>query len=142
MKVFTHLGLAVAVLTRNEHCPPHVHVGPPEWEARFEFSFWHNGARLLDVVPVRNKPNIKVLEGLRQAIMIPENLRRARECWWQSKQALCLVNQVWDEQRQEVASPAQKRQGARMIQTAVFDTQRYRTLLQLKGTPVPVEIDL
>jgi len=142
MKVFTHLGLVVAVLTRNEHCPPHVHVGPPEWEARFEFSFWHNGVRLWDVVPVRNKPNVEVLEGLRQAIMLPANLRRARECWWQSKQALCLVNQMWDEQQQEVAAPLQKRKSARMIQTAVFDTQRYRTILQLKGTPVPVEIDL
>ena len=84
--------------------------------------------RLWDVVPVRNKPNVEVLEGLRLAIMVPENLRRARECWWQSKQALCLVNQVWDEQQQEVAAPSQKRQSARMIQTAVFDTKRYRTI--------------
>jgi hypothetical protein len=55
MKVCTHQGLQMAVLTRNEHCPPHVHVGSVDWEARFEFSFWHNGVRLWDVVPVKNK---------------------------------------------------------------------------------------
>jgi|ERR1035437_3079594 hypothetical protein len=142
MKVFTHQGLLVAVLTRDEHCPPHVHVGPPEWQARFEFSFWHNGVRLWDVVPVRNQLKVDVLESLRQAIKSPKHLRRARECWWQSKQALCLVNQTWDEQRQEALSSQEKRPGARVIQTAVFDAQRYRTILQLKGSSVPVEIEL
>ena len=142
MKVFTHQGLLVAVLTRDEHCPPHVHVGAPEWQARFELSFWHNGVRLLDVVPVRNQPKVDVLESLRQAIKSPKHLRRARECWWQSKQALCLVNQTWDEQRQEALSSQEKRPGARVIQTAVFDAQRYRTILQLKGSSVPVEIEL
>jgi len=142
MKVFTHQGLLVAVLTRDEHCPPHVHVGPPEWQARFEFSFWHNGVRLWDVVPVRNQPKIDVLESLRQAIKLPQHLRRARECWWQSKQALCLVNQSWDEQAQEVVSPQERRPTTRVIQTAVFDAQRYRTILQLKGNRVPVEIEL
>jgi hypothetical protein len=139
MKVFVHQGQLDAVLTRNEHCPPHRHLGSSDWEARFEFSFWHNGVRLWDVVPLRNSPKVDVLESLRQAIKAPVHLRRARECWWQSKQALCLVNQVWDEQRQEIAPPPQKRQGARLIQTAVFEAQRYRTILQLKGTPVPVE---
>ena len=142
MKVFTHQGLLVAVLTRDEHCPPHVHVGAPEWEARFEFSFWHNGVRLWDVVPVRSQPKLDVLESLRQAIKQPQHLRRSRECWWQSKQALCLVNQAWDEQANEALSPKEKRPQARVIQTALFDAQRYRTILQLKGSSVPVEIEL
>ena len=46
MKVCSHKGLVIAVLTRNEHCPPHVHVGAARWDARFLFSFWHNGVRL------------------------------------------------------------------------------------------------
>ena len=54
MKVCIYNGLVIAILTRNEHCPPHVHVGPQEWDARFEFSFWHNGVRLWDVEPVQN----------------------------------------------------------------------------------------
>jgi hypothetical protein len=142
MKVCTHQGLLMAVLTRNEHCPPHVHVGSTQWEARFEFSFWHNGVRLWDVVPLQEQPKVPVLEGLRQALKHPAHLRRARECWWHSMQALCLVNQVWDEQRQEVAAPQEKRPGARMIQSAVFDAQRYRTILQVKGASSPVEIEL
>ena len=42
MKVCSHKGLLIAVLTRNEHCPPHVHVGSANWDARFLFSFWHS----------------------------------------------------------------------------------------------------
>jgi len=64
--------LVLAVLTRNERCPPHAHVGSTDWEARFEFSFWHNGVRLWDVVPLKNKPSVAVLEGLRQALKEPE----------------------------------------------------------------------
>ena len=67
MKVFMPQGLVLAVLTRNEHWPPHVHVGPSEWVARFELSFWHNGVRLWDVVPAQNQPSVVVLERLRQA---------------------------------------------------------------------------
>ena len=132
----------MAVLTRNEHCPPHVHVGSTDWEARFEFSFWHNGVRLWDVVPVKNRPSITVLEGLRQALKKPQHLRLARSCWWQSFQAVCLVNQMWDVQTQEVVSPQEKRQGASLIHTAVFDALRYQTVLQLKGAKSPVEIQL
>lgn len=91
MKVCTHRGLLMAVLTRNEHCPPHVHVGSSDWEARLEFSFWHNGVRLMDVVPSHRQPTVAVLEGLRQALKTPTHLRRARLCWWQAMQSVCLV---------------------------------------------------
>ncbi|MHB8201987.1 MAG: hypothetical protein ACYDD9_14385, partial [Acidithiobacillus sp.] len=68
MKVCTHRGLLIAVLTRNEHCPPHVHVGTDDWNARFEFSFWHNGVRLWDVMPIQESPSAGLLEEIRQAI--------------------------------------------------------------------------
>lgn len=142
MKVCTYRGLLIAVLTRNEHCPPHVHVGSAQWEARFEFSFWHNGVRLWDVVPLHEQPNVAVLEGLRQTLKNPLHLRRARECWWHGMQTLCLINQVWDAQRQEVAAPQERRPDAQAIQSAVFDTQLYRTILQVKGASRPVEIEL
>jgi hypothetical protein len=48
MQVCMHSGILLAVLTRNVHCPPHVHVGSDKWEARFEFSFWHDSVTLLD----------------------------------------------------------------------------------------------
>jgi hypothetical protein len=46
MRVCAHRRLVFAVLTLDEHCPPHVHVGTDKWEARFEFSFWDNSVRL------------------------------------------------------------------------------------------------
>ena len=79
MKVCIYNGLVIAILTRNEHCPPHVHVGPQEWDARFEFSFWHNGVRLWDVEPVQNRPTDRLLEAIRQEIKKPEHHRLARE---------------------------------------------------------------
>lgn len=107
-----------------------------------EFSFWHDGVRLLDVVPVHRQPTLAVLERLRQALKTPQHLRRARVCWWQSMQSVCLVNQAWDSIVQEVVSLREKRAGAQVIEAAVFDAQRYRTILQLKGASSPVEIEL
>lgn len=143
MKICTYKGLLMAVLTRNEHCPPHVHVGSARWEARFEFSFSHNGVRLWDVVPVHKQPTVAVLEGLRQALKKPANLHHARACWWASVQSVCLVNQCWDGLAQQVVSPqAKAAQGRALIESASFDVQRYCTILQLKGASSPVEIEL
>jgi hypothetical protein len=140
MKVCSHKGFVIAVLTRGEHCPPHVHVGADKWEARFEFSFWHNGVRLIDVVPVQRKPTISLLEGLRQSIKQPTHLRRARECWWISLQSVCMVNQQWDIKAGEVVSV--KSAKTRLIQAARFDALAYTTVLQLAGQKGLVEITL
>ena len=93
-------------------------------------------------MPTQNQPSVGVLERLRQAIKFPAHLQRAREYWWQSQQAVCLVNQAWDDQTNEVIAPHVKRPGARTIQAAVFDAQSHRTILKLEGTEVPVEIEL
>jgi hypothetical protein len=142
MKVCTHHGLTIAVLTRNEHCPPHVHVGTDKWDARFEFSFWHNGVRLWDVTPEQNEPSAPVLESLRLALKAPANLRRARACWWDSRQTLCLDNLLWDMDADEVVSPKDKRPTVRKILSACFDQQAYKTVLQLAGETTPLEIEL
>jgi len=142
MKIFTYKSLPVAVFTRNEHCPPHVHAGSADWDARFEFSFWHDGVRLLDVVPAKNRPSVAVLEGIRQTLKKPQHLRRARTCWWQSSQAVCLINQRWDTQSQEVVPPKEKRPRTVLIQAAVFDALRYRTILRFRGVSSPTEIQL
>ena len=55
---------------------------------------------------------------------------------------MCLVNKAWDDQANEVVAPRLGRSDARVIQTAVFDAQRHRTILQLEGVDVPVEIEL
>lgn len=142
MQVCRYDGLVLAVLTRNEHCPPHVHAGTSRWNARFEFSFWHNGVRLWDVSPGRNRPAEATLEALRQTLMQPAHLRKARELWWQTRQTVCLDNQQWDPKAGEVVSPKTKRPGALDIQSACFDAKKNQTVLQLAGTSEPVEIAL
>src|SRR5262245_29390080 len=82
MQVCTFKGLRVVVLTRNEHCPPHVHIGASDWDARFQFSFLHNGVRLWDVNPAKNCPTVALLEDIRKTVMRSVNLRRARSIWW------------------------------------------------------------
>ena len=142
MKVCLYNGLVIAILTRNEHCPPHVHVGPREWDARFEFSFWHNGVRLWDVEPVQNRPTDRLLEAIRQEIKKPEHLRRARELWWQSRQTLCLENKHWVIDDERLASPQERRPDTRLILAGRFDAESYRTLLTLEGETAPLEIQL
>lgn len=140
MKVCHHRGMLVAVLTRNEHCPPHVHVGTDKWNARFLFSFWHDGVRLWDVVPLRETPAATVLEEIRQVIKRPVNLRKARECWWLSMKTLCLQNQQWDTQAHEIVASAYRRPGTLLITSSSFDPQQYKTVLYLSGCPDPLEI--
>ena len=82
LKVFSHKGLSVVIMLRDEHCPPHAHVDAGAWSARFKFSFWHNGVELWDVIPLSRRPPTGVLEGLRQSLRQPEHLRRARDLWW------------------------------------------------------------
>ncbi|MDD1966646.1 DUF4160 domain-containing protein [Pseudomonas putida] len=142
MKVCSHKGYLVAVFTRDEHCPPHVHVGTSAWDARFLFSFWHNGIRLWDVTPAKNGPCTRILEELRQVIKRRANLRRARECWWASQQTLCLDNQAWDLEIGEVVAPRYGRLSASPILCALFDARSYKTQLHLAGYCTPLEIEL
>jgi hypothetical protein len=142
MRVCAHKGLVIAVLTRNEHCPPHAHAGTADWDARFLFSFWHNGVRLWDVIPARNEPTADLLEALRQTLRQKDNLRRARELWWRSRQTVCLENQQWDGVEEEAVSPGQRRSGALAIQSARFDALGYKTILRLAGQSGLVEIEL
>lgn len=142
MRICTHRGLVIAILTRNEHCPPHVHVGTNKWDARFEFSFWHNGVRLWDVVPEQNQPTVSVFEDLRQAIKHGVHLRRAREIWWNSVQTVCLVNQLWDVDADEVVTGQDRRPGAKVIEAARYNVKTNKTVLHLAGQSSPLEIEL
>ena len=142
MKVCTHRGLLIAVLTRNEHCPPHVHVGTGDWNARFEFSFWHNGVRLWDVMPIQESPSAGLLEEIRQAIRRAENLHCARKLWWQSRQTLCLDNLLWDTAAQAVVTPKGACASTVQIVSGRFDGVRNMTVLHLADDRLPLEIQL
>ena len=142
MKVCSHKGYRIAVFTRDEHCPPHVHVGTQKWDARFLFSFWHNGVSLWDVTPTQHTPCARVLEELRQVLKRRSHLRRARECWWISRNTLCLENLGWDVDAQEVASIGLNRPAAYPILSASFDPLAYTTQIRLSGHPNLLEIEL
>jgi hypothetical protein len=142
MKVCQHRGLVIAILIRDEHCPPHAHVGTSEWDARFKFSFWHNGVQLWDVVTTKKMPSTQLLEELRQVLMQGLNLKKARTHWWTSRNTVCLDNQQWDTAKQEVVSPKEKCPGALGIQSGSFDELRNRTVLKLAGKKLPLEIQL
>ena len=113
-----------------------------KWEARFEFSFWHNGVRLYDVMPAQKQPTVEVLEDLRQELKLPIHLRRAREVWWRSSQTVCLVNQLWDVDAGEVVSAKDRRPEAKVIESAHFYSQAYKTVLRLAGQSGLLEIAL
>ena len=142
MRICKHKGITIAILRRNEHCPPHVHAGTDHWDARFLFSFWHNGVRLWDVTPAKNEPCKAVLEQLRQIIKRRDNLRRAREYWWNSRKTLCLENQRWDMNACEVTSPKHSHRNTREILSGHFDATAYKTRLHLAGDTEPLEIEL
>ncbi|MCF4996473.1 DUF4160 domain-containing protein [Pseudomonas syringae] len=142
MKVFSHKGLSVVIMLRDEHCPPHAHVDAGAWSARFKFSFWHNGVELWDVVPLSRRPPTTVLEGLRQSLRQPEHLRRARDIWWHRLQTACLDHQWWDCQTDEVVVIRQIASTTYRIDSAHYEPEANRTLLTLVGAQEGVEIEL
>lgn len=141
MKVAHYRKYTLAILTRNEHCPPHVHVGDADWEARFKFSFWHDTVCLWDVMPARNTPKEALLEHLRQALMKPANLRKAREVWWNVCKSVCLGNLLWQPETEEVVSPKAAQRGAHRIVKATFEAGAYKTVLALDEGEEDVEIE-
>lgn len=142
MSVCSHTGYVIVVFTRDEHCPPHVHVGTSKWDARFLFSFWHNGVKLWDVTPSKNEPCIRVLEELRQVIRSRANLRKARDCWWRSRNTLCLENMGWDQQFEEVVATLGHQPQIRRILKSTYDIFTSKTQLYLAGYVEPLEIEL
>ena len=135
----------IAVLTRNEHCPPHVHVGHNGWDARFSFSFWHNSVNLWDVNPENMAPSKSVLEELRLIIEDPVNLRKARHCWWRvhsSTLKICLNNKYWDPDNGEEVDGKSARTGMPQIQSAMYNAARDVTTLTFVGGEEPLEIQL
>ena len=123
--VVKSIGPQSVIMTRDEHCPPHVHVGGDDWIARFKFSFWHDDVCLWDVTPAKNKPREALLENLRQTLLKPANLRKARELWWSTLRAVCLDHLMWQPDTQDVVSPNSAGRGARKI--ALLDEQHFQS---------------
>ncbi|MBX7278538.1 DUF4160 domain-containing protein [Pseudomonas sp. ERGC3:05] len=142
MKVGAYKGYVIAVFLRDEHCPPHVHVRGEAWDARFRFSFLDGGVALWDVNPERCRPAGAILEGIRQALMQPHYLARARRIWWQKLQTVCLENHSWDWDADELVPGLVIRRGVYVIANARHDVVGQRAILNLVRAPGCVEIDL
>ena len=142
MKVCNYKGLSISIMLRDEHCPPHVHVNAGAWNARFQFSFWHNDIDLWDVVPLSRRPPLAVLEGLCRLLGQPVHLRRARGIWWSGVQTVCLDNQVWDCESNEVPVMKLVTDTTYRIAAARYEPEEDKLLLTLVGKPEGVEIHL
>lgn len=142
MKVCNHKGYRIAVLTRDEHCPPHVHVGTKDWDARFLFTFWHDGVPSgTSILPIRRRAQ-EFWRSYDKCSSVVQNLTRARECWWISRSTLCLENQGWDTDADEVASVRLDRPAVCPILSASFDPLAYTTRIRLSGHARLMEIAL
>jgi hypothetical protein len=142
MKICSHKGIDVVVLTSPEHCPPHVHAGTDRWDARFEFSFWHNGVNIWDVKPKAKAPKGPVLEELRLVVEDPVNLAKARKLWWYAFGTVCLNNKYLDPNSSDVVDGKKAKKGFLPIQSSRFDEGRNSTIVHVTGDDEPWEYKL
>ncbi|MCA8407989.1 DUF4160 domain-containing protein [Burkholderia cenocepacia] len=128
MRVADYNGRRIAVLTRDEHCPPHVHVDGGTWSARFEFAFWHNDVHFMDVDPAHTTISSKELRAI--IAIIRANLPRARKCWWSMCQDICLTNKYWDHNTTSVVKPVSGKKGLVRIANGTYDDTKSLTTLR------------
>ncbi|MBK5376849.1 DUF4160 domain-containing protein [Pseudomonas sp. TH08] len=142
MRVCSYKGLSIVVMLRDEHCPPHVHVNAGAWNARLQFSFWHNDIEVWDVAPLSCRPPLAVLEGLCQSLEQPAHLRRARRIWWSRLQTVCLDNKLWDNHSNQVLGMKVVTHTTYRVGSARYEPEGDKTFLTLIGALEGVEINL
>jgi hypothetical protein len=134
-------GLYVALRTRDEHCPPHVHVENEEvpWEARLAFSFIGNVVRLMDVDPIEDAPSMRTIDRIKAAIVT--DLQKCRAEWW-ARVGTCCVDNRWTQVSRDgtVAVLAKREAGAVQIGRAVYEPRaRQVTLVMKDGTSLAMK---
>ena len=143
MKLFQvpRTGLYVELRTRDEHCPPHVHVENEEvpWEARLAFSFIDNAVRLMDVDPIEDAPNTRTIDRIKVAIAA--NLPQCRAEWWARVGTCCIDNRwVLASSAGAVTVLAKRGTGAVQIGRAIHEPSAGQVTLFLKdGTSLAVK---
>jgi hypothetical protein len=126
-------GLHVELRTRDEHCPPHVHVEnrAVPWEARLVFSFVSDLVRLLDIDPIEDAPSTRTIDWIKTAIAA--NLSRCRAEWWAKVGTACLDNRwVLVLRDGMVTILARREKGAIQIGTATYEPRTGKTTLITK----------
>ena len=143
MKLFQvpRTGLYVELRTRDEHCPPHVHVENEEvpWEARLAFSFIGNAVRLMDVDPIEDAPSTRTIDRIKAAIA--SNLPRCRTEWW-ARVSTCCVDNRWIRVSRDgtVTVLARREVGAVQTGRAFYESgTRQVTLVMKDGTSLVME---
>lgn len=143
MKLFQvpRTGLYVELRTRDEHCPPHVHVENEEvpWEARLAFSFVDNAVRLMDVDPIDDAPSTRTIDRIKAAIAA--NLPKCRTEWW-ARVGTCCIDNRWTLVSGDgaVTVLARRETGAVQIGRAIYDPPGGQVALILKdGTSLAVK---
>ena len=138
MKLFQvpRTGLYVELRTRDEHCPPHVHVENEEvpWEARLAFSFIDNVVRLMDVDPIEDAPSTRTIDRIKAAIA--SGLPKCRAEWW-ARVGTCCVDNRWTQVSRDgtVTVLVRREAGAVQIGRANYDPQADQvTLIMKDGT--------
>lgn len=129
-------GLFVERRTRDEHCPPHVHVENEAvpWEARLAFSFIDNAARLMDVDPIEDAPSTRTIDRIKAAI--GGNLAKCRMEWW-AKVGTCCIDNRWVRVSEGAPVTVLVRREAAAVQIAraIYDPQvEQMTLVVKDGT--------
>jgi hypothetical protein len=116
--------LHVEMRTRDEHCPPHVHVENEEipWEARLGFSFVSDLVDLMDIDPIRGAPGTRTIDAIKSAIHA--NLPVCRATWWITVGTCCLDNRWVHISRSGTLTLLRGRTpDAIQIRTTAFDPQ-------------------
>jgi hypothetical protein len=126
-------GLHVELRTRDEHCPPHLHVENEEvpWEARLAFSFVSDVVRLMDIDPIEDAPGTRTIDRIKAAIAA--NLPKCRAEWW-AKVGTCCLDNRWVRVSQDgtVTVLARREKGAIQIGTVTYEPQTGEMTLTMK----------
>jgi hypothetical protein len=126
-------GLQAELRTRDEHCPPHLHVENEAvpWEARLAFSFVSDVVRLMDIDPIEDAPSARTIDRIKAAIAM--NLPRCRAEWW-GKVGTCCLDNRWMKVSQNgmVTVLARREKGAIQIGTATYESQAEQLTLTMK----------
>lgn len=140
MKIASYQGFDLIIQSRD-HCDPHVHIKSPNWDVRILFSFWKDDVDYWDTRPDKSKPKAVLIESLRQTLMQPANLRRAREVWWNTIAKTCIDNKRWSLIQEVVVGGVIPGHSTLQIVSSEFDAHNYKTKLKLENGEI-VEIEL
>lgn len=140
MKICSVNGTDIVIFTRNEHCPPHVHVSIKNCDLRLEFSFVHNDVRIWDATPDKNMPKLREIERLCVEMKKKDNLSRARKTWLSIIGHICLKNSYLMSLQDELSIDEMYLD--KKIANAVYDTDKNVTILTIEGISDTIEVEL